>query len=239
MNKTGLSPERKVTIGNYVALLFAILFFSGMFQSSEWYGIFDFTTLNGTFGQISSSVETADGIETVSTTFRGRGGSGARDGFIFALTLVPTVMFALGMIEVLDHFGALDAARKLLTPLLRPLMGVPGDTGLALIGSLQSTDAGASMTRALLDEGHLTKKEGDIFSMFQFTAGAPITNLFSSGAVLFTLSAADGSVAVPASIGLCLLVMFVLKFVGANMMRLYLNVTEKKSQEKTATEGAA
>jgi hypothetical protein len=27
--------------------------------------------------------------------FRGKGGSGAIDGFMFALTLVPTVMFAL------------------------------------------------------------------------------------------------------------------------------------------------
>ncbi len=29
-------------------------------------------------------------------------------------------MFALGMINVLERCGALDAARKLLTPLLRP-----------------------------------------------------------------------------------------------------------------------
>ncbi|MCV5888952.1 YjiH family protein, partial [Escherichia coli] len=78
-------------------------------------------------------------------------------------------------------------------PLLRPNMGIPGNSGLALIASLQSTDAGAAMTRQLKDEGHLTKRETDVFTMFQFTAGATIVNFFSSGAVLFTLTMADGS----------------------------------------------
>ncbi|GAL07538.1 hypothetical protein JCM19237_1478 [Photobacterium aphoticum] len=145
---------RKVTVGSYIALAFAVIFFSGALQSNQWYGVFDFTTLNGSFGSLVHSVnETADGVQTASTSMRGKGGSGARDGFMFALTLIPTVMFALGMINVLEHYGALDAARKLLTPLLRPLMGIPGSTGLALIASLQSTDAGAAMTRQLKDEG--------------------------------------------------------------------------------------
>ena len=34
-----------------------------------------------------------------------------------------------------------------MTPLLRPLMGIPGICGLALVASLQSTDTGASMTK--------------------------------------------------------------------------------------------
>ena len=156
------------------------------------------------------------------------GGQGARDGFIFALTLIPTVMFALGMINVFEHYGALNAARKLLSPLLRPLMGIPGNSGLALIASLQSTDAGAAMTRELKDEKHLTKRETDVFTMFQFTAGAAIVNFFSSGAVLFTLTLADGSLAVSSSIGLAILVIFVFKFIGANVFRVYLNLTEGK-----------
>ena len=227
------APERKVTIGSYLALAFAIVFFSGLLQSNEWYGVFDFTTLNGSFGQVAHSVsETSDGVvEAAKTTFRGVGGSGARDGFIFALTLIPTVMFALGMINVLEHYGALDAARKLLSPLLRPLMGIPGNSGLALIASLQSTDAGAAMTRQLKDEGHLTKRETDVFTMFQFTAGAAIVNFFSSGAVLFTLTMMDGSLAVTSSIGLAVAVMFLFKFVGANLFRLYLNITEGKEDK--------
>ena len=226
--------ERKVTIGCYIALAFAVVFFSGLMQSNEWYGVFDFTTLNGSFGQVAYGVtEGADGaVQAATTSFRGTGGSGARDGFIFALTLIPTVMFALGMINVLEHYGALEAARKLLTPLLRPLMGIPGNSGLALIASLQSTDAGAAMTRQLKDEGHLTKRETDVFTMFQFTAGATIVNFFSSGAVLFTLTMADGSLAVTSSIGLAVVVMFAFKIIGANLFRIYLNMTEGKEDKQ-------
>ncbi|MEC6822584.1 nucleoside recognition domain-containing protein [Photobacterium piscicola] len=225
---------RKVTIGSYIALAFAVIFFSGALQSNQWYGVFDFTTLNGSFGNVVYSVnDTAEGVEAASTSFRGKGGSGARDGFIFALTLIPTVMFALGMINVLEHYGALDAARKLLTPLLRPLMGIPGNSGLALIASLQSTDAGAAMTRQLQDEGHLTKRETDIFTMFQFSAGAAIVNFFSSGAVLFTLTTASGEPAVTSSIGLAVAIMFIFKFVGANIFRIYLNITEGKDNKNT------
>lgn len=228
-----VGQDRKVTIGSYFALAFAVVFFSGLLQSNEWYGVFDFTTLNGSFGSVVHSVnETADGIQTASTSMRGKGGSGARDGFLFALTLIPTVMFALGMINVLEHYGALDAARKILTPLLRPLMGIPGNSGLALIASLQSTDAGAAMTRQLKDEGHLTKRETDVFTMFQFSAGAAIVNFFSSGAVLFTLTNTDGTPAVTSSIGLAVAIMFIFKFVGANMFRLYLNITEGKADKE-------
>jgi len=227
-----IKSERKVTWGCYIALAFAILFFSGLMKSNEWYGAFDFTTLNGSFGQVAHSVtETADGIEVTSTTLRGKGGDGARDGFIFALTLIPTVMFALGTINVLEHYGALEAARKILTPLLRPLMGIPGNSGLALIASLQSTDAGAAMTRQLKDEGHLTKREADVFTMFQFTAGATIVNFFSSGAILFTLTLLDGSLAVTSSMGLAIALMFIFKFIGANIFRAYLNITEGKEDK--------
>ena len=113
--------QNQVGIGGYISLIFAIVFFSGLCASKQWWGIFDFTTVNGAFGQLVSGVTETDGaIKTAMTTFRGKGGSGAIDGFMFALTLVPTVMFALAMITIFDHYGALRAARKLLTPVLRP-----------------------------------------------------------------------------------------------------------------------
>ena len=208
------TDDQKVTLGNYIALAFAVVFFSGLLQSTEWYGVFDFTTLNGAFGSI------LDG-----GSFRGTGGHGARDGFVFALTLVPTCMFALGMINVLEHYGALKAARQLLSPLLRPLMGLPGSAGLALIGSLQNTDTGAGLTKNLLEDGELNQQEADIFTMFQFSAGAAIVNFFGSGAVLFTLP----NVEVPSSIGMTIGVMFIFKIIGANIMRMYLKTQSKKS----------
>ena len=139
------------------------------------------------------------------------------------------------MINILEHYGALKAARKLLTPLLRPLLGIPGSTGLAIIGSLQSTDVGASLTKALENEGELNKTERDIFTAFQFSAGAMIVNFFGSGAILFTLTDTVGAT-VPGSIGLALVVMFFFKIVGANVMRFYLNATGKKEAKSQVAE---
>ncbi|POT56320.1 hypothetical protein C3432_12860 [Citrobacter amalonaticus] len=234
------TDEHKVGPGAYFALAFAVVFFSGLLGGQEWYGVFDFTTLNGTFGRVVSKASLeGDTLVTATSAFRGTGGTGAMDGFLFALGLIPAVMFALGMINVLEHYGALRAARRLLTPMLRPLLGIPGTTGLALIGSLQSTDVGASLTRNLADEGQISEKEKDVFAMFQFSAGAMITNFFSSGAILFTLIAVDGSTAVPTSIGACLAVMFIMKIVGANLMRLLLTFTDKDVAMKTDTKGEA
>ncbi|GAL07537.1 hypothetical protein JCM19237_1477 [Photobacterium aphoticum] len=70
--------------------------------------------------------------------------------------------------------------------------------------------------------------------MFQFSAGATIVNFFSSGAVLFTLSNMDGTPAVTSSIGLAVIVMFAFKFVGANLFRVYLNMTEGKADKNEA-----
>ena len=231
-----LGESSHVTLGNYAALAFAIVFFSGLLKSTQWYGVFDFTTLNGAFGKLlhSATTGTEGLLETAATTYRGKGGNGALDGFLFALGLVPTCMFALGMINVLEHYGALKAARKLLTPLLKPIMGIPGTVGLAMIGSLQSTDVGAGMTKALVDEGELNDKEKDIFTAFQFSAGAMIVNFFSSGAILFTLTDLNGD-SVPGSIGLAVLVLLFFKIFGANVMRLYLSFTGKKdTQMETA-----
>lgn len=237
---SSLCKDDKPGPGAYVALAFAAVFFSGLLAGKEWYGVFDFTTLNGAFGKVVSKASLEDGALTTATSaFRGTGGSGAMDGFLFALGLIPAVMFALGTINVLEHYGALRAARKLLTPLLRPLLGLPGTTGLALIGSLQSTDVGASLTRNLADEGQITENEKDVFAMFQFSAGAMITNFFSSGAILFTLVAADGTAAVPASIGGCIAVMFMMKIVGANLMRLVITFTGKNAVEARQAKGDA
>lgn len=227
---TTTPADEKVGIGGYISLLFAIIFFSGLCASKQWWGIFDFTTVNGTFGQLVASVaDQGDAIKTTMSNFRGKGGSGAIDGFMFALTLVPTVMFALAMITVLEHYGALKAARKLLTPALRPLLGLPGGAALALFASLQSTDGGAALTRQLKDTGELTETETKIFASFQMTADASITNFFSSGAVLFTLVAADGTPALPVSLGLCLAVILVGKVFAANLMRIILIRSGRKN----------
>ena len=224
-----LNQNDKVGIGGYIALAFACLFFSGVLTGSHaWYSIFDFATINGTFGKAVASVSVnGETLHTTMTTFRGRGGSGALDGFLFAINLAPTVMFALASIAVFEHYGALRAASQLLTPILRPVVGIPGSCCLAFISSLQTTDGGASMTRQLKDLGEITEDEADIFGMLQLSGDATLANFMGSSLVLMGLTDAQGAT-VPVTLGVCIVVTFILKFFGANLARFYIKLCDKK-----------
>ena len=206
--------QSKVGVGAYIALAVAILFFSGLFMKVEgmkWLSAFDFTTLGGTFGTMKDPAK---------NTFIGAGGVSAKAGFLFALSLAPTVMLALGCLEVLTHYGAIRAAHKLLTPLLHPLLSLPGKTGLALITDLQSTDAGAALTKELYDEGEITRKELTIMGAWQYSGAGLINNYFAIGSALFSV--------LKLPIILPLLLMFGLKFAGGMFVRVVLNTVYKE-----------
>lgn len=216
--------EKRPGIVAYLSLLFALVFFSGLFSNAtNWIGVFDFSVLNGGFGTIAT--------ETGNLTFTGTGGTGAKDGLLFGLSLLPSIMLALGIVKVVEYLGALDAARYLLTPILKPILGLPGTTGLTLIASLQSTDAGGGMTKDLYDTGEIDDDQRTIFAAFQFSAGATITNFFATGAGLFALTALDGSKAIKVPMLLPLILIFILKFFGANLMRYYLKMKNKKESK--------
>lgn len=216
----------KVGIKAYIALICAILFFSGIFmnvQDMEWvksffhidnpdrFKAFDFTSLGGQFGTMQHPEK---------NSFLGEGGLSAKAGFLFALSLVPTVMLAIGVLEIFTHYGAIRAAHKLLTPLLKPILGLPGLTGLALITDLQSTDAGAALTKELYDQKQIGKKEVIIMGAWQYSGAGLINNYFAIGSAIFAW------LTVPVVIPL--LIMFILKFVGAAVVRMILNSVYKK-----------
>lgn len=207
----------KLGIAAVLSLLFGVLFFAGFFTSfpdMPWLKAFDFQALSGTFGTMKNPDK---------ATFLGTGGFGARYGFMFAISLVPSVMFALGCMEILSHYGALRAAQKLMTPLLKPLLGIPGLAALTLITDLQSTDAGAAMTKELYDKKLITKKEQIIISSWQYSGAGMISNFFASGPAVFSW------LLVP--IALPLGVIFVFKFIGAIFVRLVLNTVYRKDFE--------
>ena len=142
--------------------------FSGICYSDAWYGIFDFTVLDGEFGRLVSSVTTgAEGdLVTAMSNYRGKGGSGAIDGFMFALArpLDPLLRRDGDGVRALRRCAPRPGASP---PFFRPGMGLPGTTTLAIIASLQSTDAGAALTRSLKDSGQLTEREANIFATFK------------------------------------------------------------------------
>ena len=210
------SGEEKVTWVGYLAFVLTIVFFSGFFaKSTEWWRVLDFTVLNGSFGPVNGAL-----------TFRGTGGTGAKDGFLFALELASSVILSLGIIAVTEGLGGLRAAQQLMTPILRPLLGVPGICSLALIANLQNTDAAAGMTKELAQEGEITERDKVIFAAYQTSGSAIITNYFSSGVAVFAFLGT--SVIVP------LAVILVFKFVGANILRVWLNFEERRNPTQGA-----
>ena len=204
----------KVGIGAYIALIAAIIFFSGILMKVDgmkWLSAFDYTTLIGKYGTMKVPEK---------ATWLGMGGFSARQGFLFALSLAPSVMLALGVIEVLAQYGAIRAAHKLMTPLLKPILGLPGLTGLALITDLQSTDAGAAQTKELFDEGLINDKEHTIMTAWQYSGAGMISNYFATGSAVFA--------ALTVPVILPLGIIFVMKFVGGAFVRFMLNTVYGK-----------
>jgi nucleoside recognition membrane protein YjiH len=216
-NSSAAEEKVKVGIGGYIAFALAVCFFSGVFykmpEGYKWLGAFDFTTLIGAFGKIAGT----------KSTFVGAGGVSARAGFLFALSLVPGVMLAMGLIEVLEHYGALRAAQKIMTPLLKPVLGVSGNASLALVTDLQSTDGGAALTRGLWDEGKISRKSLIVIAAWQYAGAGCIANYFSTVSALFAVFTCPVWVPV--------VIILVMKFVGGALFRLVLNTVYKKDFE--------
>ena len=196
--------EYKVTWKGWLSLTILVISLSGVFTNAEapWKAL-DFMVLTGNFGEVAKGI-----------IFTGKGGMGAKDGFMFALTLFPTVMFALGCIQVADSMGALRAAEKLFHPILRPLLGIPGVSGLAFVSSFTSTDVGAVMTKELVDDKLMTDNERTIFAAYQFAGSAVIVNTFGTGGPLLPITVLP--------VGVIILIIIIAKCMGANLVRLYL-----------------
>lgn len=200
----------KKGIVSIISLLVMLILFSGIFGKNPGpLRAFDLMNLVGEFGTIVEDI-----------TFKGQGGTGARDGFLFTLTLIPTTMLALGISEVCQHFGALDAARKLLTPLFKPLFGLPGDVGIAFASAFTSSDVGSVMTKELYEDGVITDDQRTVFVAYQYAGSAPITNTFGTGAPLLPITI------IP--VGGIILIIFITKIIGANLVRLLIALEKRR-----------
>lgn len=204
--------ENKITWKGWLSLAFLIILFSGIFQNSEGpLSALDFSNLAGKFGVIAEE-----------NSFLGKGGTGAKEGFLFALTLIPNVCLAVGLIDVAEHFGAMEAARKLFNPILKPLLGIPGSTGIAFVSSFTSSDVGAVMTRQLYEDGLLTDDERTIFVSYQYAGSAVVLNTINTQAPLLPLALL--------AIGPIIVIEFICKVFGANLVRFYLKFKSKKAE---------
>ena len=196
--------EHHLTWRGWLSFIVIALSFSGILKDMGPLSAFDFTVLTGKFGKI-------EGLSFI----------GAAEGFMFALTLFPTVILALGFVRVVESRGGLLAAERIIRPLLRPLMGLPGYVGLAFISSFTTTDVGAVITRDLYDEGKLTDDERTIFVAYQYAASGTLANTINCGAPLMPISLL--------SFGIIFMVEIIVKIIGANIIRVYLAMKRKKA----------
>ena len=86
------------------------------------------------------------------------------------------------------------------------------------------------MTKELWEAGEITDRQRSIFAAFQLSGGAVIVNFFGSGAALFALTCADGSLAVTMPMIIPFTVIVAFKIFGTNLMRLYLHFMERESE---------
>ena len=192
--------EHRIGIKGWGSLFLLIILFSGIFTNSgNFLKAFDLSNLIGSFGII------ADGLN-----FEGQGGVGAREGFMFALTLIPTTCVSVGFVHVCEDMGAMEAARKFFTPLLRPLMGIPG--GIAFVASFTSSDVASFMTKIAYQQGEITDRERTIFVAYQYAASAVIINTISTQAPLLPI--------IKLAVGPVIVYLWIFKVLGANIMRL-------------------
>lgn len=208
--------DNKVTWKGYLSLFVLIVLFSGVFKDSQGFlKALDFANLTGSFGTI------VDGVD-----FMGKGGTGAKDGFLFALTLIPTVCFAVGLIDVVESMGGMKAASKIFNPLLRPLLGIPGIAGIAFVSSFTSSDVASIMTKELFESGEITDDERTIFVAYQYAGSAVILNTINTQAPLLPIALL--------ALGPIILIEIFCKILGANLVRLIIGVRNKKNKAKEA-----
>lgn len=217
--KTEKKSEDKVTIKGWLSLLVLVMILSGVFKDvSGPLAAFDFNNLMGKFGAI------VDGID-----FTGKGGSGVRDGFIAGLVLVPSVMFSTALVATSQSMGAMKAAGVLFQPILKPIIGIPGESGLAFVSSFTGSDVAAVLTKDLYEEGYMTDDERTIFVAYQYAASAPVNNTINGGAPLLLISLF--------AFAPIFLIEFVSKILGANIVRAAIYLSNKRGKNKEAANG--
>lgn len=212
----------------YISLLIIMAMFSSVMPmlaelhpALSWMKAFDFITLLGKFGSLG---ELTEGAGKLASDFRGMGGSGPRNAFMVALGLVPSIMVATALIDTAEHYGAIKAAGKLLTPLLKPLWGVPGECAVPIVSGLMSTDAGSITINHLAEEKLIKESHRMILTAFQYSGSGVLDNYFVLGIVC--------SIYFEIPIIIPLIIILFSKYAGCQLMRVLTNTVIRVDDEE-------
>lgn len=127
--------------------------------------------------------------------------------------------------------GAMEAARRIFSPILKPVWGFSGTAGVAFIASFTSSDITAVMTKKLYEEGKLTDDERTIFVSYQYASSAVIGNVISTQAPLLPI--------ILYPMGAVIVILVVFKLFGSTCMRLWIKHTNQKEARKNKEKEAA
>lgn len=212
--------KKKVRISGYIALVIFLAIFSGLLKNIPYLSAFDLQAMIGKFGTIGETGK----------NFMGAGGIGADQGFMLVISLLPTVMLCMGLVEVASHYGALEAAGQIFTPFLKPLLGLKGSTMLSILGSLNSSDVGSHTARELYDKGEITDEERAKLIAFQLPSCGMINNLI--------LCLGLGAGILKFSFVGYMVILLALKVISSNIVRLWIVLIKKREAKKTNKEAA-
>lgn len=216
-----LDQKEKIGVAGYIWLIVAILFFSGGFRGAPGpLKLLDLSTYLGSFGTI---------IEGASPGFIGDGGSGLNNLFTIVLTIAPGIMFCLALMEVIDYYGGLKAAGRLLGRVMKPLLGVPGEAVLVLISNLQSSDSSVALIKAMVDSKNISERQRKILLAYCLPGPALLGMIITYGAMFFDYMSK--------STGVIILVVVAMKLVTAEIMRFFLTGERKRLKSIGKTEG--
>lgn len=219
MDANKQTAKKKVPIAGIIALILTMVILSGLMADAAGpLKALDFTNLLGSFGKLGTVAE--DGAVTLAKDFRGTGGAGPKDAYMGVFQIAPGIIVAFGIIELYNTYGGAAAAEFLFGKIIRRLMGVPGGAVPAFVANLTSSDASAGILRTLVDAKAITREELIVSTSFCFSAASPLVNFYMMLALVFPY------LEIPLFVPL--LVIIIMKFVGALILRAYFALTKKK-----------
>lgn len=215
--------KERLGIAAYLSFAFIFLFFSGIFRGAPApFSLLDLSTYQGTFGTIA---------EGAAPGFVGKGGTGLNNLFMTVLTICPPIMFCMGVLDVVEYYGGLKVAGKLLTPVLKLFMGVPGEAAIVLVTNLQSSDSSAAIVKGLEDSKIINSRQRKILLSFIMPGPALIGMMVSYGVLLYPYLAISS--------GAVIVAVLVSKMAAANVMRFFIEGgrTGKNRKQTAGQEG--
>ncbi len=147
--------------------------------------------------------------------------SAAKNGLIlWATAVVPSLFPFFVATEMLSYTNVISFLGKWLTPIMRPLFGVPGEAAFAfLMGLISGYPVGAKIVSNFMEQGICTKEEAERMLAFTNNSG-PLFIIGTVGVTLFGNT----------TIGVLLLITHILACISVGIILNICTIHKRKSE---------